>query len=309
MKALQIRDLHKNYGDTEVLKGVTLSVDQGEMYALMGPNGSGKTTLTSIIACTNTLTSGTIEVFGYDTVKDTKKVKKLIGYVPQEKFSTPLMTGEENLLYFIRLLGVPKQEARKMTKELLQKMDLTKDANKRVSQYSGGMRKKLEVATALLPGVKILILDEPTTGLDPSTRKKFLSKIQEIRKEGVTVFFVTHIGEDAEIASKIGLIDKGTLVIEEKPSVLRRKTGLFHVISIETSTKNEQVYRTLEDTTNNGKLLETNSGYKFYCKEPDEMIESMIRNLGKIGCKTTRIETTIPSLEDVFFKLTEKELR
>ena len=309
MKALEIRDLHKSYGETEVLKGVTLSVDQGEMYALMGPNGSGKTTLTSIIACTNTPTSGTIEVFGYDTGKDANKVKTLIGYVPQEKFSIPLMTGEENLLYFIRLLGVQKQEARKMTKELLQKMDLTKDANKRVSQYSGGMRKKLEVATALLPGVKILILDEPTTGLDPSTRKKFLSKIQEIRKEGVTVFFVTHIGEDAEIASKIGLIDKGILIIEEKPEVLRRKTGLFHVISIETSIKSKQVYRTLENTINNGRLLETNKGYKFYCKEPEEIIEVMIRNLSNIGCKTTRIETTIPSLEDVFFKLTEKELR
>ncbi len=309
MKALEIRDLHKKYSDTEVLRGITLKVDQGEMYALMGPNGSGKTTLTSIIACTNSPTSGTIEIFGHNTVKDTKKVKELIGYVPQEKFSSPLMTGEENLLYFIRLLGIPKQEAQKMSKELLQKMDLTRHANKRVSQYSGGMRKKLEVATALLPGVKVLILDEPTTGLDPSTRKKFLSKIQEIRKEGVTVFYVTHIGEDAEIASKVGLIDRGILIIEEKPEILRKKTGLFHVISIETSTKNDLVYRTLEDTVNNGKLLETNNGYKFYCKEPEEIIEVMIRNLGNIGCKTTRIETTIPSLEDVFFKLTEKELR
>ncbi len=309
MKALRIHDLHKKYNDTEVLKGVSLSVNQGEMYALMGPNGSGKTTLTSIIACTNTPTSGLIEVFGFDSVKDAKKVKEVIGYVPQEKFSSPLMTGEENLLYFFRLQGMSKQEARKMSKELLQRMDLARDANKRVSQYSGGMRKKLEVATALLPGVRLLILDEPTTGLDPSTRKKFLSKIQEIRKEGVTVFFVTHIGEDAEIASKVGLIDKGILMIEEKPEILRKKTGLLHVISIETSTKNDLVYRTLENTINNGKLVETNKGYKFYCKEPEEILEVMIRNLGKIGCKTTRIETTVPSLEDVFFKLTEKELR
>lgn len=309
MKALDICDLHKSYSGTEVLKGITLCVDQGEMYALMGPNGSGKTTLTSIIACTNSPTKGTIEIFGHNIIKETKQVKKLIGYVPQEKFSSPLMTGEENLLYFIRLQGVSKQEALKMTKELLQKMDLSNDANKRVSQYSGGMRKKLEVATALLPGVRILILDEPTTGLDPSTRKKFLSKIQEIRKEGVTIFFVTHIGEDAEIATKIGLINEGILIIEEKPEILRRKTGLFHVISIETSIKNETVYRTLKNTLDNGKLLETNNGYKFYCKEPEEIIEIMIRNLGNIGCKTTRITTTIPSLEDVFFKLTEKELR
>lgn len=309
MKALDIKDLSKSYGDIEVLKGVSLSVDQGEMYALMGPNGSGKTTLSSIIACTNTPTKGTVEVFGNDVVKEAKKVKKLIGYVPQEKFSYPLMTGEENLLYFIRILGIPKQEAVKLTRELLKKMDLSNDAKKRVANYSGGMRKKLEVATALLPGVKILILDEPTTGLDPSTRKKFLSKLEKIRKEGVTVFYVTHIGEDAEKASKVGIIDVGKIIMEEKPEILKKKTGLFNVINIETSIRNEAVYRALKDTITNGKLTKTKNGYKFYCKEPEDTIDVMIRNLGRIGCRTTRIETSIPSLEDVYYKLTEKNLR
>ncbi len=309
MKALKINGLSKSYSNSEVLNGVTLSVDQGEMYALMGPNGSGKSTLASIIACTNTPTSGTVEVFGFDVVKEAKKVKKIIGYVPQEKFLHPLLTGEENLLYFIRLLGTPKQEALRMTVELLEKMDLLKDAKKRVSKYSGGMRKKLEVATALLPGVKLLILDEPTTGLDPSTRKKFLTKLEEIRKEGVTIFYVTHIGEDAEIASKVGIIDEGKIIIEERPEILKKKTGLFNIINIETSIRNESVDRALKNTITDGKLLKTNNGYKFFCKEPDEIIDVMIRNLGNIGCRTTRIETTVPSLEDVYFKLTEKNLR
>jgi len=144
MKALNVCNLYKNYGNHEVLKGLSLSIDQGEMYALMGPNGSGKSTLSSIIACTTPPSKGKIEIFGLDIFKEPKKVKKLIGYVPQEKFTSPLMTGEENLLYFIRLFGIPKKKARTLTRDLLRQMGLSSDAKKRVATYSGRMRKKLE---------------------------------------------------------------------------------------------------------------------------------------------------------------------
>ena len=309
MKILKISNLHKRYSNTEILKGISLTVSRGEMYALMGPNGSGKTTLTSIIACTNIPTSGKVEILGYDTVKKAERVKKLIGYVPQERFSSPLMTGEENLLYFIRLSGIPKKEAIILTRELLKKMDLEKDARKRVSQYSGGMRKKLEVATALLPDVKFLILDEPTTGLDPSARKKFFSKIKDIQKEGVTIFYVTHIGEDAEIASKVGLIDDGNIIIEGSPNRLRKESGLDHnAISIDTTIKNQNILRTIKTVINDGKLYETRTGYRFYCEESDSVINKVINRLGKIDCSITKIEKTIPSLEDIFFKFTEKRI-
>ncbi len=309
MKILRISDLHKRYGDMEVLKGVSLNINQGEMYALMGPNGSGKTTLTSIIACTNAPTIGRVEIFGHDVVKEAEKAKNVIGYVPQEKFSSPLLTGEENLLYFIRLSGVPKKDATILTKELLKKMNLQEDARKRVAHYSGGMRKKLEVATALLPNVKLLILDEPTTGLDPSARKKFLSKLKDIQKEGVAIFFVTHIGEDAEIASKVGFINEGTIIIEDEPDRLRKTNGMDQSgMSIETSIKSENVYSTIKTCVNDGNLFETRTGYRFFCKQPEDILNKVTRKLGLLGCKITHTEKTGLSLEDIFYRLTEKTM-
>ncbi len=308
MKALNVSDLYKNYENLEVLKGLSLSVDQGEVYALMGPNGSGKSTLTSIIACTMPFNKGTVEILGLDISKEKNNVKKLIGYVPQEKFTSPLMTGEENLLYFIQLSGVPKREALKLTKVLLRKMGLESDAKRRVATYSGGMRKKLEVATALLPDVKLLILDEPTTGLDPATRRKFFSILHDIRKDNISIFYVTHIGEDAEAASKVGLIDDGIIIVEDTPNKLKKMTK-YNIISIETQEKNNSIIGTIKDLSNNGNILETRDGYKIYCDEPESIIEVLKKDLASIGCRVTHTDILTPSLEDVFFSLTNKEMR
>ena len=217
MDAVTVEKLTKKYGDNEVLKGVNLKIAEGEFYALMGPNGSGKTTLASIIVSVRFPTSGKIEIYG----KKPENAKELIGYVPQESFSSPILTGKENLMYFAGLLGYSKNTSEKTVNELLKKIGLSEDANKRVSDYSGGMRKRLEVATALFPGIKILILDEPTTGLDPSARRKFLGLIQELRKEKTTVLLITHIGADAELASRVGLIDEGKIIAEDEPERLK----------------------------------------------------------------------------------------
>ena len=168
--AVLTQNLTKVYGKKEVLKEVNLKVSKGEFYALMGPNGSGKTTLASILASVKSPSGGRIEIFG----KKPEAAKKITGYVPQDNFSSPLLTGKENLMYFAELLGYSKRQAVEIVKGLLEKVGLWEDADKRVSHYSGGMRKRLEVATILFPGLKLLILDEPTTGLDPSARRKFL---------------------------------------------------------------------------------------------------------------------------------------
>ncbi len=158
MESIYVENLTKRYGDNEVLKGVDLRIEEGEFYALMGPNGSGKTTLVSIMASVRSVTSGKVEIYG----KKLEEAKGLISYIPQENFSSPVLTGKENLIYFAELLGFSKNKARKIVNDILDKIDLSEDADKKVSHYSGGMRKRLEVATALFPGMKILILDEPT---------------------------------------------------------------------------------------------------------------------------------------------------
>lgn len=305
MAAIHAEKLTKRYGDNEVLKGVDLKIEEGEFYALMGPNGSGKTTLASIIVSVRSPTSGKIEIYG----RKPEDAKELIGYVPQENFSSPILTGKENLMYFAGLLGYPKKKAERIVDGLLHRMGLSKDANKRVSDYSGGMKKRLEVATALLPGIRLLILDEPTTGLDPSARRKFLGSLQGLRKEKVTILLITHIGADAELASRVGLIDEGEIIAEDEPERLKERSGVENVIDIETTIKGEEVANVLSKFSEKQKVLETDVGYRVYCKDVEEATPQIVRSLDMIGCKAMKIDIVKPSLEDVFFELTEKTLR
>jgi len=303
--AILVQNLTKKYGDIEVLRGVDLKIEEGEFYALMGPNGSGKTTLTSIIASVRLPTSGNVEIYG----KPPERAKEIIAYIPQENFSSTLLTGRENLMYFAGLLGYSGNEAKKMVTEILDKIELRKDADKRVSTYSGGMRKRLEIGTALFPSIKIFILDEPTTGVDPSGRRDFLGMLNDLRKEGITVLMTTHIGADAEAASRVGLMDKGRIIAEGEPEELKNKVGLQNVVNVETSIKSKKVFDILSGF-NEGKMpLETETGYRIYSNKAEEATPKIVRMLDGIGCKVIKIETVRPSLEDVFFKLTQKSLR
>lgn len=304
MDAICVENLTKKYGINQVLKGLNLRIAEGEFYALMGPNGSGKTTLVSILASVRLATSGKVEVYG----RKPAHAKEFIGYVPQENFSSPMLTGKENLMYFARLLGYSKNKAEKIVDGLLDKMGLSGDANKRVSRYSGGMRKRLEVATALFPGIKILILDEPTTGLDPSARRNFFGLIQDVKEEKTTILLITHIGADAELASRVGLIHEGKLIAEDEPERLKKTSGLENVIRIETAIKGEKVTDVLRNFSEKQKVLETDLGYRVYCRDVEKATPDIVRSLDGIGCKVTQIETVKPSLEDVFFELTEKPL-
>jgi ABC-2 type transport system ATP-binding protein len=305
MAAIFVENLTKKYGDNMVLKGVSLRIEEGEFYALMGPNGSGKTTLASILASVRLPTSGKVEIFG----RAPEKAKDLIGYVPQENFSSPMLSGKENLMYFASLLGYSKKEAERLVDDLLAKIGLSADANKRVSAYSGGMRKRLEVATALFPGMKILILDEPTTGLDPSARRNFFGLINDVKEEKTTILLITHIGADAELASRVGLIDEGKIIAEGEPEKLKKLSGLKNVVNIETAIKSGRVADVLSGFSEKRKVLETDVGYRVYCKDVEEATPKIVRSLDAVGCKVTKIEAVKPSLEDVFFKLTEKAVR
>jgi ABC-2 type transport system ATP-binding protein len=299
--AIHVANLCKSYGSARVLDGVNLDVAHGEFYALMGPNGSGKSTLSAIIASVVRFDSGTVQVLGTDPAQ----ARKSIGYVPQDNFSIPLLTGRENLAYFAGVLGYSGREAREMADKLLEKVGLTADANKRASQYSGGMRKKLEVATALFPGIKVLILDEPTTGLDPAARRDFFDLIRGAVDSGTSIFLITHLGSDADLADRVGLIYKGKIVAEDKPEVLKRAYETVDVITVDTSVHSQQVARLLEGFSKDGKLAETSTGYHIYVRDGAELVPEVIHALDRAGVGEKRIEVSTATLEDVFFRVTE----
>ena len=305
MLAIHVENLVKTYSGQHVLDGVNLDVAAGEFYALMGPNGSGKTTLASIIAAVRTQDSGVAEVYG----KKPAQAKECIGYVPQENFSSPKLSARENLIYFASLMGYSGSKANQLVTEVLQSVGLLEEADKMVAKYSGGMRKRVEVATAIFPGIKVLILDEPTTGLDPAARRSFFSMVQEIMDRKTSIILVTHIGSDAELASRVGLIDSGTMIAEGTPDELKRKHALEDVITVETAMKTDGVLSILKGYSINGKVAESVAGYKIYSQNADRVLADVVRSLDQAGHKVMRIEMARPTLEDVFFALTERHLR
>lgn len=300
--AILVQNLRKSYGGNEVLRGVDLRVREGEFYALMGPNGSGKTTLTSIVASVRAPSGGSVLVHGVAP----ERARGILAYIPQENFSSTLLTGRENLMYFAGLLGYSGGEARRMVSEILDRMGLAKDADRRVSAYSGGMRKRLEMGTALFPSIKVFVLDEPTTGVDPAGRRGFLGVLEELRGEGKTVLMTTHIGADAEAASRVGLMDRGRIIAEGDPESLKRDSGLKNAVSLETSIKREGVAKVLSEFNGGEAPIETEAGYRILSDGAAEAIPAIVRALEGAGCRVTRIEAARPSLEDVFFSLTRR---
>ena len=305
MFAIHVEKLVKTYNSQRVLDGVNLDVAEGEFYALMGPNGSGKTTLASIIAAVKTQDSGIVEVYENKPAQ----AKEFIGYVPQENFSSPKLSGRENLVYFANLLGYSRRQANQLVVEMLKNVGLSEEADKRVAKYSGGMRKRLEVATAIFPGIKVLILDEPTTGLDPTARRSFFSMIKEIMDKKTSIMLITHIGSDAELASRVGLIDNGKMIAEGTPDELKRKHAVEDVITVETAVKSNSVLSVLKGYSINGKVVESEAGYKIYSQNGDKVLADVVRGLDQARHKVMRIEMARPTLEDVFFRLTERHLQ
>lgn len=305
MHAIEVRNLIKKYNGTTVLDNVDLTIYEGEFYCLMGPNGSGKTTLSSIISSIRRPTSGEVKIFG----KKPELSKRLIGYIPQENFSDPNLTGFENINYFARMLGYSRKDSKNIAQDLLKKVGLFEDRNKRISKFSGGMRKKLELATILFPQIKIFILDEPTTGLDPAARRNFFGLIDELKDKSTTILLISHIGSDAELASRVGLMSMGKIIANGAPDELKNGSGLKNVINVDVSVKNEKIKNILNSFNKSEELFETDEGYKICSDETSEVIPEIVRSIESNGYKVLQIGSVVPSLEDVFFKLTGKKVR
>ena len=306
---LDAQDISKSYNGTSVLDDVSLEIGPTDFYVLMGPNGSGKSTLLSILAGTNMFDAGSVSILGSDIHHDRLKAREHIGYVPQETFCSDFLTGRENLEYFAGLLGLSRSQARAKIEQLLQMMDLSDEADRRVGEYSGGMKKKLDVATALLGDARILFLDEPTTGLDPGVRKDFLSLLQKINRQGTAVLLVTHIGEDAERASRVGFMIQGEIVAEGSPEELKWLSGLKSTIIIDAAPRTNELMLLLASLSGDCVVIEKDGLFELICEDPRSIIPKVVSALQNAGYDMHRVETRPPSLEDVFYRLTDCPVR
>lgn len=223
---IELRQLTKHYGNLVALAGMNLQIKKGEIFALLGPNGAGKTTTVRMLTMLTKPTGGTALINGYDVIRDLDKVKKEIGVVPQHMNLDQELTAWENLELHGRLHKIPAPVKRKRINELLNYVELQERAHELVSRFSGGMKRRLMIARALMHYPKVLFLDEPTVGLDPQTRRKIWDLIRRMNSEGMTVLFTTHYIEEAEmLCHRVGIMDGGQLIALGTPRELKQKVG------------------------------------------------------------------------------------
>ncbi len=227
---ITIRGLRKSYGTELVLDGIDLTVADGTVFALLGPNGAGKTTTVEILSTLLPADAGEVTVGGYDLVRQAEAVRRLIGVTGQYSAVDHLFTGEENLLLMADLNHLPKREGRRRTAELLERFDLVDAAHKPSGTYSGGMRRRLDLAMTLMGDPRLVFLDEPTTGLDPRSRRTMWQIVRELVASGVTIFLTTQALDEAdELADHIAVLDRGRIVAEGTPDELKRMVPGGHV--------------------------------------------------------------------------------
>jgi len=219
-----IENLTKKFEDVTAIDGLSLEIEKGELFGLLGPNGAGKTTAIKVLCGLLEPTSGSAYVGGYDVRKETTKVKKLIGVCPQDTATYPFLSGRENVELFGNLHTMSKEKLKKNTDELLEKMSLSEDANRRLGKYSGGMKRRINLIMALVHDPEIAFLDEPTVAMDPQSRHAVWDFIRELKKRGKTIILTTHYMEEAEeICDRVGIIDHGKLIALGTPKQLKDK--------------------------------------------------------------------------------------
>ncbi|TCO24781.1 ABC-2 type transport system ATP-binding protein [Kribbella steppae] len=228
--AIDVRGLHKSYGDKLVLDGIDLNVAEGTIFALLGPNGAGKTTAVQILSTLITADAGEIRVAGHDLNQDPEAVRAAIGVTGQFSAVDGLLTGQENLIMMADLYHLGRSEGRRRAAELLEQFDLVEAGKKMAMTYSGGMKRRLDLAMTLVGSPRIIFLDEPTTGLDPRSRHSMWQLIRELVAGGVTVLLTTQYLEEADqLADQIAVLDQGRLVAQGTPEQLKRRVPGGHI--------------------------------------------------------------------------------
>lgn len=295
MTAIETHDLTKYYGDLCAVDHLTLSVDN-EIFALLGPNGSGKTTTVLMLTTLLRPTEGTATVHGYDCATEGEKVRKHLSYVPQDMAVDIRLTGRENVIFFAKLYGVP--DPRRQAEEALEIMELADRADDLVKTYSGGMRRRLELAQALVHNPAVLFLDEPTLGLDVAARKKIWEHIQELRGRGMTIFVTTHYMDEADkYCDRVAIISRGSIRAIGEPKALKAqlmKDVITAIISGEYSPVELSGIRYLGRKENE---------VTFTAENGREALPLIAESLSTLGMKVHSLSLHEPTLDDVFLNV------
>ena len=300
--ALLATGLRKSFGDTVALDGIDLNVAQGSIFALLGPNGAGKTTTVQILSTLIPPDAGEVRVAGHDPARDPQAVRAAIGVTGQFSAVDNLLTGEENLALMADLRHLDREEGRRRADELLERLDLVDERRKPAATYSGGLRRRLDLAMTLMGEPRIIFLDEPTTGLDPRSRRAVWRIVRGLVERGVTIFLTTHYLEEADaLADRVALLDHGKLIAEGTPDELKRRVPGGHV---------------LLEFAEPAALEEAARAFPEWTRDDDAMtlavpgdgavgsLRELIDVLDRASVRVERLTIHTPDLDDVFLALT-----
>ena len=310
--SIETKSLTKSFGDVTAVDDVSFTVETGEIFGFLGPNGAGKSTTMMILTTLLKPTSGQALIAGNNVMTDPKKVRENIGYVQQETTVDEYLTGRENLILQAKLNHIPKNEIDSRIDEVLDLIELSDKQNESVVTYSGGMRKRLDIAGGLLHRPKVLFLDEPTVGLDIQTRRKIWEYIKKIHDEfEMTIFLSTHYMEEADqLCDRIGIIDGGKIQVIDSPENMKNAMG-NEVISIiiEENDSRDSFLTELKNIESVNKINEDGSKLTLFVSNGTEVIPKVFQISSDIGIKITSISLTQPTLDDVFISYTGHEIR
>ncbi|MFF8966554.1 ATP-binding cassette domain-containing protein [Streptomyces globisporus] len=301
-QAISATGLRKSYGDKAVLDGIDLSVPQGTVFSLLGPNGAGKTTAVKILSTLITADAGELSVGGHDLAADPQAVRAAIGVTGQFSAVDGLITGEENMLLMADLHHLSKREGRRVAAELLERFDLVEAAKKPAAGYSGGMKRRLDIAMTLVGGPRIIFLDEPTTGLDPRSRHTMWGIIRGLVADGVTVFLTTQYLEEAdELADRIAVLNDGKIAAEGTAEELKRIVPGGHV---KLRFTDPHAYRSAASALTGAVRDDESLALQIPSDGSQRELRSILDWLDSAGIEADELTVHTPDLDDVFFALT-----
>jgi len=298
---IEVKDLVKKFNGLTAVAGISFTVQRGECLGILGPNGAGKTTTVRVIQCISPATSGTVSVLGMRASLDERRIRALMGVVPQENDIDPDLTVNENLELFAALFDIPKKVARARIMEHLEFVELKERADNKIDSLSSGMKRRLLIARALLNEPSIMILDEPTTGLDPQARHLIWQRLRALKNNGVTIVLNTHYMEEAQqLCDRLLILDKGTILREGIPQELVKSEVGEEVVEVRNHQGVKDVLRKLQGLEFNSEVV--GDTLYLYCHESKEILTRLATS------EAFSVLRRLATLEDVFLKLTGRGL-
>lgn len=307
---IECKGLTKTYKDVKALKGLDMSIPKGIIYGLLGPNGAGKSTFINIVAGLVKADSGSLVISGRKLPDGYSQVKRMMGFVPQDLAIYEDLTAYENIAFFASLYGIKGKEKREKVEKALEFVSLTDRRKDRAKTYSGGMKRRLNLACGICHEPDILFLDEPTVGIDPQSRNHIMESIKKLNESGMTVIYTTHYMEEAEtLCDKIGIIDHGEIIAEGTLETLQKGVSENELLFIDIDGNMDEMLRLISGTDGIIEAYIEKNGILVKHNGKKGILESIVRHTTNSGSEIHKLESRMPNLEDVFLSLTGRTLR